>query len=91
MCFFTVLQDAENLAFTLFILIDYSIYIDAISMELSILSIKGMPVILLLDVFLSLKTIFILANSADPYVAFHLDLNCLPKYMIIGIQNEKGL
>ena len=37
-------------------------------------------------VLLSLKTVFILANSADPdkmppYVAFYLGLHCLPKYL----------
>ena len=36
-----------------------------------------------------------LANSAEPgemtpYVAFHLGLHCLPKYMFTGIQNDKG-
>ena len=44
---------------------------------------------------LSLKIVFILANSADPdemlhYVASHLGLHGLPKYLFIGIQNEKG-
>ena len=39
---------------------------------------------------------FVLANSADfreipPYVAFHLDIHCLPKYLLFtGIQNKKG-
>ena len=48
-------------------------------------------------VFLSLKIVFDLANSADPdtkplYTAFHLGLHCLPKYMylFIGKQNKKG-
>ena len=50
---------------------------------------------LLNDVLLSLKIVFILANSADPnemllYVAFHLGLICLSKYLFTGIQNEKG-
>ena len=45
--------------------------------------------------FTSLKIDFILANNADPnemlpYVAFHLGLHCLPKYMFTSIQNEKG-
>ena len=36
-----------------------------------------------------------LANSADPdemppYVAFHLGLHCLPKYLFPGIKNEMG-
>ena len=35
--------------------------------------------------FLSLKIVFVLANSEDPdgmphYAAFHLGLHCLPKY-----------
>ena len=47
------------------------------------------------DVFLSLKIIFILANSKDPdkmqlHAAFHLGLHCLPKYLFTGIQDEKG-
>ena len=48
------------------------------------------------NIFLSLKIVFILTNSADPdvmlcYTAFHLGLHCLPKYLMTGIQNEKGL
>ena len=35
------------------------------------------------------------ANSANPdeisySVAFHLGLHCLPKYLFVGILNEKG-
>ena len=46
------------------------------------------------DVFLSLKVVLILANSADPdempsKVAFHLSLHCLPEYLFNHIQNEK--
>ena len=53
---------------------------------------KGLPEN---DVFLFMKIIFILANSADPdemppYAAFHLDLHCLPKNLFTGIQNEMG-
>ena len=38
---------------------------------------------------------FNFANSADPdemppYVAFHLGLHCLPKYLFTGIQNENS-
>ena len=45
------------------------------------------------DVFLSLRVVFILANSADPdempsNVAFHLGLHCLPEYLFNRIQNE---
>ena len=44
---------------------------------------------------MSLKIVFISANSADPdemlpYAAFHLGLHCLQKYMFISIQNENG-
>ena len=43
---------------------------------------------------MSLKIVFISANSADPdellpYAAFHLGLHCLLKYNI-SIQNEIG-
>ena len=42
-----------------------------------------------------LKMGFILANNVDPdemlpYVAFHLGLYSLPKYLFTSIQNEKG-
>ena len=44
---------------------------------------------------MSLKIVLNLATSADPDemppgVAFHLGLHCLPKYVLTGIQNEKG-
>ena len=47
------------------------------------------------DVFLSLKVVKILANSADPdemqhHAAFHLGLHCLPKYPFRGFQYTKG-
>ena len=47
------------------------------------------------DVFLSLKIVFILANSADPdemqhYAAFYLGLHCLQKYQFRGFQYTKG-
>ena len=46
-------------------------------------------------VFLSLKVVLILANTADPdemqhYAAFHLGLHCLPKYQFRGFQYTKG-
>ena len=45
--------------------------------------------------FLSLKIVLILANSVDPdemqhYAAFHLDLDCSPKYPFSGLQYTKG-
>ena len=63
---------------TLFILMDYSINIDTISMALSLLYFKGFQVkISIKDVFPTMKIVFILASSADPdemqfYSAFHL-------------------
>ena len=67
-------------------LVDYPIHIDTISMELSILYFEGLLVKISIkfDIFLSLKIVFILANSADPdemlpYAAFHLGLHCLLK------------
>ena len=60
----------------------------------SIIRIDGSQVIIkknkkTLPVFHSLKIDFALANSADPgemshYVAFHLGLHCLPKYLFRG-------
>ena len=43
----------------------------------------------------SLKIVFVLANSAYPdemllYASFHLGFHCLPKYLLTGNQNEKG-
>ena len=48
------------------------------------------------DVYMTLKIIFIIANSSDsdetrPYAAFHLSLHCFPKYLFTDILNEKGL
>ena len=45
--------------------------------------------------YLSLKVVLILANSADPdemqhYTAFHLGLHCLPEYPFRGHQYTKG-
>ena len=80
----------------LFILMDYPIHIDTISMELSISYFKGFSVKISINgVLLSLKIVFILAYSADPdemlpYVAFHLGIHCLHKYLFIDAQNEKG-
>ena len=44
-------------------------------------------------VFLSMKIVFVLTNSADPdgmrhYAAFHLGLHCLPKYLCTSIQSH---
>ena len=45
---------------------------------------------------MSLKVVIISPNSAEPdhnellyYAAFHLGLHCLPKDLLLGVQNEK--
>ena len=47
--------------------------------------------------YMSLNTVFILANSADPdemlplaFPAFYLAFHHLPKYLLSGIQNGNG-
>ena len=74
------------MAVTLFILTDYPIHIDTISMELSIFYSKGLPVKISIKRCISVNEdcVLILANSADPdemppNAAFHLGLHCLPK------------
>ena len=69
---------------------DFPIHIDTISVDLFFLHLKGS------QVKKSLKIVFVLANSADPdkmpqYVAFHLDLLCLLKYLFTSVQNERHL
>ena len=77
----------------LFILVDFPIHIDSISIDLSILYLWGSKIeILHFNIFLSMKIYFILANSADPdkmsyYVAFHMGHYCLQKYGF-WIKNE---
>ena len=81
------LLTAEDECSTLFILMDYPIHIDTISMELSNLYFKGSQV----------KTVFYFhsqrlfsSKQTVHYAAFHLGLHCLPKYLSTSIQNEKG-
>ena len=65
---------------------DYPIHIDTISIELSILHLKGLPVKFLYnDVFLSLMIVFILAKSAEPEMIRHFI--CV---FAVSIQNTKG-
>ena len=47
-------------------------------------------------IYLFLKIVFILTNSADHdeillYVAFHQGLHCWPKYRFMVIKNEQGV
>ena len=63
---------------------DYSVYIAAMIMGLSILYLKSLPVNFLSNAFPS-------PNSADPvemppYAAFHFGLLFLPKYLFTGIE-----
>ena len=71
----------------------FPIHIDTTSMGLPILYFKGPQVEVSYDVFLSLKVVLILANSADPdemqhYAAFLLGLHCLlgTHYGVSGLQ-----
>ena len=76
---------------SLFILIDFLIHIDIKAWICPFCILRGnRSKFLNYHAFLSLKIVFILENSADPDVAFHLALQFLPKYQFIGIQNEKG-
>ena len=85
----------EYAALTVSILVDFPIHIDKINMGLPIVFFKGSQVkFSKCDVFLSVRVVLILANSADPdqmqhYAAFHLGLHCLPKYLFSGFQYTK--
>ena len=64
---------------------EFPLQIDIIGMGLPIVHFKGSQAVLNYDVFLSLKAVFILANSADPdemqhHATFHLGLRCFQKY-----------
>ena len=85
-----------KLTLTLFILMVYHLHIDTISMELSSLYFKGLPLKISIKLCIfAPEDCFFLTNSADPdkmppYAAFYLGLYCLPKYLSSGIQNENG-
>ena len=76
----------------MFTLMDFPMHIDTISM--------GPPIMfgrkfLNNDVFMFLKVVLILENSADPdemqhYAAIHLGLHCLPTYPFRGSKFTKG-
>ena len=89
-------RDEAHYILTRFILMDYHIHIETISMEFSFCILRGyQSKFQEHDVFPSLKIVFILSNIADPdemlpYAAFHLGLHCLPKYIFTGTQNVKG-
>ena len=74
---------------------DFPIQIKAIRMGLSIISLKGSQAFPNYHVFLSLRTVFHLTNSADTdkmphYGTFYLGLHCLSKYMFRSFQYTKG-
>ena len=75
---------------------DFSIHtggIDTISIALPILHFKGPQVDFFLNhgVFLSLKVVLILADSADPdEMPHYLGLHCLPKYPFKGFQCRRS-
>ena len=75
---------------------DSSFWFDTINMGLSIVHIKGCPVIIFLKYcFFCPKIVFTFTNSVDPdkmqhYTAFYLGLHCLQKYMFRGFRNIKG-
>ena len=70
--------------------------ISTISMGLPIVRLKGSQAeFLKYDIFLSLKIVFIIANSAGldemrHYAAFHLGFHCLQKYPFRGFQYTKA-
>ena len=72
-------------------MIDYPIHIHTMSLKLFIVYFKGLLVNISINyVFLHLKIVLFLANSADsyempPYATFHLGLHCLQKYLFEGI------
>ena len=75
---------------------DFPIHIVTIRMWLPSLYCYGsQEEVLNYGVFLSLKVVLILANSADidemqHYAAFHLVFHCLPKYPFRGFRYTKG-
>ena len=74
---------------------DFNIHSDKISMGLFIVHFRSQVDFLNYVVFLCLKDVLILANSVDSdemqhLAAFHLGLQCLPKYPFRGFQYIKG-
>ena len=77
---------------------DFPIYIDTISMGLPIVYFRGSQVEFFFSYLVCVPAdcffLISLVNCADademPHpAAFHLGLHCMPKYLFIGIQNEK--
>ena len=74
---------------------DFPLHTDTISRDCPLcISLGHTSKFLNFNIFLSPKTVSILVYNEDldempHYAAFHLGLHCLPKYLFIGIQNEK--
>ena len=88
---------------THFILMEFPMHVERISMKLYIFCFNGIAgqnfYKMMFFLICGLKIDFIFGNSSDPdempqYAAFYQGLHCLPKYlfnMFAGIKNEKGL
>ena len=81
-----------HITLTLFILMDYLLHIDAISMDLSILYFKGSQVEISISSYQTMKGLALMkCYLKGHYIrVFHQRLQCLPKYLFTGIQNELG-
>ena len=82
---------------TFFILMDFPRHVNRISMESSILYFKRPQgdISKLYCSSVSGEFSVYLSNrpgpdEMPPFVAFHLGLHCLPKYLFTDVQNEKG-
>ena len=70
---------------------DFPIQIDTLRVGMSIIYLKGSQVgISNYYIFISLKIVFTLINSADldemlHFAAFHLDFHCFPKQAYLGV------
>ena len=74
-CIFNIrFKPLSDCAVTLVLLMDYPIYIDTTSMEVSILYFKGLPIYKMMY-FLALKIIFILA--VDSGSSLFANVHCL--------------
>ena len=71
---------------------DFPLQTDIIYLDISIVYIKGSPVVISeLYCIFSLKIVLVIARNGDPdgishHVAFYLGLYCLPKYPFNGFQ-----
>ena len=83
------------MSLTICVPMDYSIWFYTIYLGWSSVYMEGSQVIISKKYCISLKIEFVVANSADPdemphYVAFHLGLHCLSKYLFRHFWSTKG-